>query len=148
MNRLHVCLIAATLIAITGCPPKKEEPKAVTMDPAPADTRSGSGEMLTDANNPGMDPAPAPAQPVRYAGDGGAGGSDESMRPSRNAGGSSKHTTHAGGRTYTVAKGDTLSGISRKMYGTQNRWKDIWNANKARIKDPNRLTVGTKLIVP
>ncbi len=37
-------------------------------------------------------------------------------------------------RTYTVVSGDTLYGISRKMYGTDARWHDIYNANVGTIE--------------
>ena len=33
-------------------------------------------------------------------------------------------------KTYTIKKGDTLWGISRKFYGTGTKWKTIYNANK------------------
>jgi len=54
----------------------------------------------------------------------------------------------AGSRTYTVQKGDTLYGLARKFYNDQARWKDIWEANRTRLSDPNKLSVGTKLIIP
>lgn len=54
-----------------------------------------------------------------------------------------------GGKTYTVKRGDSLSTISQKQYGTAKRWREIYNANKARIgKNPNKLRPGMKLIIP
>lgn len=53
-----------------------------------------------------------------------------------------------GGKTYTVKKGDTLQTISKQHYGTVNQWRKIYNANKSKIKDPNKVVVGTKLNIP
>jgi nucleoid-associated protein YgaU len=49
---------------------------------------------------------------------------------------------------YVVQKGDTLSKISQRHYGTPNRWKVIYDANKERIANINNLKVGTSLIIP
>jgi nucleoid-associated protein YgaU len=54
----------------------------------------------------------------------------------------------AAGRTYVVKKGDTLAGISKRFYGKESRWRSIYNANRNRIKDPNKLQIGTKLTIP
>ena len=50
--------------------------------------------------------------------------------------------------TYTVQKGDTLGGISMKVYGTSKRWKQIFEANQDVLKDPNHLKVGQLLRIP
>jgi len=51
-------------------------------------------------------------------------------------------------RTHEVVKGETLSSISEKYYGTQAKWKRILDANRALIPDANRLKVGIKLTIP
>ena len=51
-------------------------------------------------------------------------------------------------RKYTVKKGDTLRIISMNLYGTQDRWEEIYNANKAVIPDPNVLQDSLELKVP
>jgi len=51
-------------------------------------------------------------------------------------------------RFHIVHKGDTLSDISRKYYGSANNRQKIFIANQSVIKDPNRLTPGVKLIIP
>jgi nucleoid-associated protein YgaU len=45
-----------------------------------------------------------------------------------------------------VKRGDTLSGISMRYYGTAAKWRDIGDANK--IKDPRKLPVGVNLRIP
>jgi len=47
-----------------------------------------------------------------------------------------------------VRKGQTLSAISRKYYGSANKWKKILDANRNVISDANKLRPGTKLIIP
>jgi len=51
-------------------------------------------------------------------------------------------------REYTVKKGDTLSKIAQNEYGKAHRWKYLYELNKDRIKNPNKLKVGQKLIIP
>ena len=51
-------------------------------------------------------------------------------------------------RIHTVGTGDTLSKISKQYYFTAARWNDILQANRDVIKNPNALTVGTKLRIP
>jgi nucleoid-associated protein YgaU len=54
----------------------------------------------------------------------------------------------SGARTHIVQKGDTLYKLARQYYNDQGRWKDIWEANRARVPDKDKLEVGTKLIIP
>jgi LysM repeat protein len=54
----------------------------------------------------------------------------------------------SGDRSYTVKSGDTLASISRKFYKTSGRWKQILNANKDKIDNPENLKVGTTLTIP
>ena len=54
----------------------------------------------------------------------------------------------AGPRTYVVQPGDTLSGISLKLYNTSRHWEKLYEANRDKISDPGVMVVGTKLTVP
>jgi len=51
-------------------------------------------------------------------------------------------------RFHSVVAGETLSDISRKYYGSANKWQKIFDANRFRLKDSNRLRPGTKLFIP
>jgi nucleoid-associated protein YgaU len=53
-----------------------------------------------------------------------------------------------GKKIYTVQAGDTLSGISSKVYNTSRYYQKIYEANKDQIEDPNTLQVGAKLVMP
>ncbi|MCH6255423.1 LysM peptidoglycan-binding domain-containing protein [Puniceicoccaceae bacterium K14] len=55
--------------------------------------------------------------------------------------------TQSGARTYyTVQRGDTFSSISRKFYGTVNRYKDIMEANSG--MSATQLKVGSSIVIP
>jgi LysM repeat protein len=51
-------------------------------------------------------------------------------------------------RSYTVQSGDSLSSISRSVYGTPSRWIDIYQANRDRLSSENALKVGQELRIP
>ena len=51
-------------------------------------------------------------------------------------------------RTYTVVSGDSLSKIAKKIYGDGGRWKEIWEANKDTIKNPDLIHPGQVLKIP
>lgn len=50
--------------------------------------------------------------------------------------------------TYTVQIGDTLSSISRRFYGSEARWRDIYNANRDKLPSPQSLKPGQILKIP
>ena len=51
-------------------------------------------------------------------------------------------------RFHIVRKDETLSAIAEAYYGSANKWQKIFQANRSRLKDPNRILPGTKLIIP
>jgi LysM repeat protein len=54
----------------------------------------------------------------------------------------------AGEETYTVVKGDTLSGIAKHFYGNANDYMRIFDANKDQLKDPDKIQIGQVLRIP
>lgn len=54
----------------------------------------------------------------------------------------------AGPRYHTVSKRDTLYALARAYYGDHHRWRDIYEANRTTLADPNRIRVGQKLLIP
>ena len=51
-------------------------------------------------------------------------------------------------RTYTVQAGDTLSGISKQFYGNGMQYMKIFEANKDKLSDPDKIKAGMNLIIP
>jgi nucleoid-associated protein YgaU len=49
---------------------------------------------------------------------------------------------------YVVKDGDTLSKIAHEVYGKSNRWKDVYEANRDVIKNPEFIYPGWKLKIP
>lgn len=49
---------------------------------------------------------------------------------------------------YTVVAGDTLSSISKKIYGKTSQWEKIYNLNKEQLSTPGSLKIGQVLKLP
>jgi nucleoid-associated protein YgaU len=62
--------------------------------------------------------------------------------------GSSSTAPAPGEQIYTVAAGDSLSKIAKKLYGDANQWKRIFEANRDQIKNPDLIHPGQKLKIP
>jgi nucleoid-associated protein YgaU len=43
---------------------------------------------------------------------------------------------------YLIKSGDTLGVISTDVYGTKQKWKQLWKMNDGLVKDPNRIYAG------
>lgn len=51
-------------------------------------------------------------------------------------------------RWYTVAPGDSLSKIAKRFYGDAQQWRQIYDANRQQVKDPDLIQPGWKLRIP
>ena len=51
-------------------------------------------------------------------------------------------------RYYTVVRGDTLSAISKAMYGNANQYPKIFEANKPILSHPDKIYPGQLLRIP
>jgi len=51
-------------------------------------------------------------------------------------------------KEYTIRKNDSLWKIAEREMGSGHRWKYLYEINKGKIKNPNRLRVGTKIEIP
>ncbi len=51
-------------------------------------------------------------------------------------------------RTYTVQEGDSLSKIAKQFYGNGSQYMKIFDANRDRLSDPNRIQPGQELVIP
>ncbi|MGF1527424.1 MAG: LysM peptidoglycan-binding domain-containing protein [Candidatus Competibacterales bacterium] len=52
------------------------------------------------------------------------------------------------GRTVVVQAGDSLSRIANRVYGDFNRWREIYDANRDKLRNPNAIEPGMELQVP
>lgn len=51
-------------------------------------------------------------------------------------------------REYTIKSGDSLSKIAKQHYGNAADWQKIYQANRDKIKDPNMIHPGQKIVIP
>lgn len=51
-------------------------------------------------------------------------------------------------RTYKVQPGDSLSKIAKEFYGNANEYNRIFEANRDKLSDPNKIQPGQELKIP
>ena len=51
-------------------------------------------------------------------------------------------------RTYTVKPGDSLSRISKEVYGNADLYMRIFEANKDKLSEPDKIKAGMQLLIP
>jgi LysM repeat protein len=51
-------------------------------------------------------------------------------------------------RSYTVQAGDTLSKIAKQFYGNANEYPKIFEANRDKLSNPDKIQVGQELVIP
>ncbi len=52
------------------------------------------------------------------------------------------------GRTHTIQKGETLTGIAQHYYGKASEFKKIADANRDKISDPDKIREGQTIRIP
>jgi 5'-nucleotidase len=136
MKLWHLGIMSAAVLFATAC---QQKPAEVTAQPPP-------DKSLTQMDTPpaGTDPYatdPFASGAVGKPQDTGTGvGGKETKLISNKA--------SAGGRKHTVQKGDTYFALARKYYGDQSKWKKIYEANKDRYPDKNKIPTGAELTIP
>ena len=60
------------------------------------------------------------------------------------------HATETGsaGRTHVVKKGETLSHIAQHYYGKASEYQKIFDANRDKLNDPDKIREGVELKIP
>ncbi len=91
-----------------------------------APTRTGSSAVLVNAG-PGVTPTVGPVV---------QGAPNTTVAPA------------VTGRTHVVAKGERLGTIAKSRYGSESAWKRIYDANRDKLSNPNKLVAGMKLRIP
>ena len=142
MNRLSLIIVLTAVLTLTACQNKQETQAHVERPYTPLSELNNTSDTSTD---------------WYAAGD--YGSSSSADWNSAEAAKPNSFTTveltdqdevlaPTGGQTYQVQKGDTLYKLARRFYNDQSQWKIIWEANRARLGNPNNLRVGMKLIIP
>ncbi len=49
---------------------------------------------------------------------------------------------------YVLRQGESLSRVAKAFYGQTARWKDIVEANKEKIPNPDMVEAGTIIVIP
>jgi nucleoid-associated protein YgaU len=138
-------LLGLALLMLAGCQNQNEKPVMRSEEPyTPEYSSLDSMDAVPAASTSGSDsdsqsgaysqPEPATGGFARSTADDSA-ASDEVLDP-------------VGGQVYTVQKGDSLYKLARRFYSDQARWRDIWNANRDQISDPDVLRIGMTLVIP
>ena len=73
---------------------------------------------------------------------------DISVKPGVGGPSGAATTAPKAGGTYTVKAGDTLSKISKEHYGDANKYMKIFEANRDKLKDPDKIQPGQVLTIP
>lgn len=149
MKRLALTTVAVSLLALTACQNKNqdavvhEEEPFIPLDqmdtasatepdmftPRPVNRAPAPAVAAPIAQRPRIQPQPLPQTTVVER-------RDEVLTPTSTE------------RTHVVRKGDTLYRLARQYYSDQSKWRKIWEANRATVSNPDRIYVGTKLVIP
>lgn len=54
----------------------------------------------------------------------------------------------AAAHQYTVKKGDSLATVAKDVYGDASKWKQVYEANKDQVQNPDRIYPGQVLEIP
>lgn len=138
MMRFAAAFAVGAVLAAAGCQNNNAQPEPT---PEPQYSHSAAPERSLSSMDAAADTyyyEPGPETEAR-----------DTWQPAQTYQPADEVLTPAGaGRTHVVRRGDTLIQLARQYYNDQARWKQIWEANKTRVPDPNQLEVGTRLIIP
>lgn len=73
---------------------------------------------------------------------------DPSLAPAQAQAAAAAANAPSSARTYTVQAGDTLSKIAKQFYGNANDYNRIFEANRDKLENPDKIRVGQQLAIP
>ena len=159
--------LVGCLVVSVGCDPNKKTSPSASLMPPPASASIASPVAPSappaqytppPVQQPVVYDAPQQAQPALPAAEPAdvaepasdiaiADTAEPAPAPMLSRGTSIHHTISASrGGHYTIKKGDSLWSIAQAHYGNGNKWKLIARANPK--LNPNRLFVGTRIVLP
>ncbi len=69
-------------------------------------------------------------------------------QPQAHAAAAAAANASPGARNYTVQPGDSLSKIAKQFYGNASEYNKIFEANRDKLDNPDRIQVGQELVIP
>lgn len=146
MLRRNAIWIAAALTTTlaAGCGPKTGTTTSAPSQPAgaqptgpvaPGPAQPGPGPTMTADAQPKGDAGAPPSKPFE--------GSAEPLPSDSYA-----SPTPPQPRVHVVQPQETLRSIAQHYYNDGQKWRRIYEANRQRIADPDKIRVGMKLIIP
>jgi nucleoid-associated protein YgaU len=130
MKRALMVLVVVGVAAMlaTGCSQKKDDTlQPVEAGKAPAIVAPKNGKTTVEKITTPAKTTPAKTTPVKTT---------------------ATKTDTTKKQEYTVKAGDTLSAIAKKFYGDETLWKKIADANKDKVKNVDKITIGEVLVIP
>lgn len=73
---------------------------------------------------------------------------DPSLAPARSQAAAASAGGESRSQTYKVQPGDTLSKIAQRFYGNANDYNRIFEANRDKLQDPDKIQAGQTLTIP
>jgi nucleoid-associated protein YgaU len=73
---------------------------------------------------------------------------DPSLAPAKSQGAAASAGGASGAHTYKVQPGDTLSKIAELYYGNAKEYNRIFEANRDKLQDPDKIQAGQTLTIP
>jgi len=73
---------------------------------------------------------------------------DPSLAPAQAQSAAAAGGGSSSNRTYTVQSGDSLSKIAKQFYGNANDYNKIFEANRDKLQNPDKIQAGQELVIP
>ena len=71
-----------------------------------------------------------------------------SLAPQKTQAAAASAASASGTRTYTVKPGDSLSKIAEQFYGKASGYNRIFEANRDKLSNPDKISAGQELVIP
>lgn len=118
-------------------------------NPKDPDSLSLAGSSTSSGNKPDFSNVKGGSDTVPDKSGGGGSGGKPDFSNVQGGSDTVADTGGGGGKgTYTVEKGDSLSAISKRVYGNAKYWKQIFEANRDSIENPDLIYPGQTINLP
>lgn len=73
---------------------------------------------------------------------------DPSLAPAKAQTAAAGASAGAANRSYKVQPGDSLSKIAKEFYGDATKYQRIFEANRDKLENPDKIQAGQELVIP